>query len=136
VQIVPIIKEALKLLRASLPSTIEIRQQIESDPGIIEADPTQIHQVLMNLCTNAAQAMNENGGVLEVNLTSVQIDEALTKQHQELSSGSYIRLTVSDTGHGMSREVMERIFDPYFTTKKVGENWAGIIRSPRHCQKP
>ena len=118
-QVSLIIKEALKLLRASLPSTIEIRQAIWSD-GIAVADPTQIHQIIMNLCTNAHHAMRENGGLLEVTLTDVEIDS--TEIHPGLNhKGSYIQLTVADTGSGMPPSSLERIFDPFFTTKEPGE---------------
>ncbi|MBM4329748.1 MAG: response regulator [Deltaproteobacteria bacterium] len=121
VEITPIVKETLKVLRAFLPSTIEVRQKIESNTGIIKADPTQIHQVLMNLCTNAAHAMGENGGVLEVSLTNLEMGANTAGQNTDVLPGPYIRLTVSDTGHGMAPDVLEKIFDPYFTTKKVGE---------------
>ncbi|RLB17584.1 MAG: hypothetical protein DRG63_03560 [Deltaproteobacteria bacterium] len=121
ISINPIIKEALKLLRASLPATIEIRHDIEKDPGIIEADATQIHQILMNLCTNAEHAMRENGGTLEVKVTRVNLDYEVASQHPELHPGPYLRLTVRDTGHGIDRKIMDRIFDPYFTTKEKGE---------------
>ena len=138
VEIGPIIKEALKLLRASLPSSIEIKQEIEKDIGKIEADPTQIHQVLMNLCTNAGHAMSESGGVLEVRLSHVDLDATAAAQYSTILPGPYIRLSVSDTGHGMSPEVCERIFDPYFTTKEVGKGSGlglavvdGIVKSHR-----
>jgi PAS domain S-box-containing protein len=122
VRIVPVIKEALKLLRASLPSTIEMRENIHDDPfEVMLADPTQIHQVLMNLCTNAAHAMREGGGVLEVSLTSVDLDQNAASSHADLKPGPYLRLTVSDTGEGMDREIMERIFEPFFTTKERSE---------------
>ncbi|MBW2169460.1 MAG: response regulator, partial [Deltaproteobacteria bacterium] len=121
VQIGLIVKEALKLLRASLPTTIEIHQNIESDTGIVEADPTQIHQILMNLCTNAGHAMREEGGILEVTLTNVDIDARTIRQYPDMSPGPYLRLSVSDTGEGMTPEILGRIFDPYFTTKEVGE---------------
>jgi signal transduction histidine kinase/CheY-like chemotaxis protein len=117
----PIIKEAIKLLRASLPTTIEIRTQLEPGKVIVEADPTQIHQILMNLCTNAGHAMRDKGGVLEVSLKEINIDENLAVQHPDLYEGPYVILTVSDTGTGMTPEVMERVFDPYFTTKEKGE---------------
>ena len=113
-------KEALKLLKASLPSTIEIRQKILSDSAML-ADPTQIHQVLMNLCTNAGHAMSENGGVLEVSLTDEELDVDFTAPQDDMAPGSYIKLTVSDTGRGMTSQVLEKIFDPYFTTKEEGE---------------
>jgi PAS domain S-box-containing protein len=131
-----IIKEAIKFLRSSLPTTIEIHQRIESEEGIIMADPIQIHQILMNLCTNAAHAMREEGGVLNVGLSEVDLDEQATESYVELNPGSYIKLTVRDTGHGMTPEVMERIFDPYFTTKEKGEGTGlglatvhGIVKS-------
>ena len=106
-----IIKEALKLLRASLPTTIEIRQNLESESGTVLANPTQIHQVLINLCTNSAQAMREKGGVLEVSL------EDAASNH-DLKPGAYVRLTVRDTGSGIAPEIVERIFDPYFSTSE------------------
>ncbi len=117
-----IVKEALKLLRASLPTTIEVRQDIQSRSGTILADPTQIHQVLMNLCTNAYHAMGEHGGVLEVSLSEIDVDhdaEAFSR-HPDMNPGPYVLLTVSDTGHGMEPEVLDRIYDPYFTTKEPG----------------
>ncbi|MHC1742546.1 MAG: response regulator [Syntrophobacteraceae bacterium] len=114
-----VLKEALRLLRASLPTTIEIRKNIHK--GMILADATQIHQVIVNLCTNAAHAMNERG-VLDVSLTQVRLsDQDLhALSFSVLKPGRYIKLSVSDTGHGMSRDIMEHIFDPYFTTKEVG----------------
>jgi PAS domain S-box-containing protein len=117
----PIVKEALKLLRASLPTTIDIRQNIEARSGMVLADPTQIHQVLMNLCGNAAYAMREEGGVLEVSLADVVFDSVDAAPYPDLNPGPYLKLTVSDTGHGIGRAVMERIFDPFFTTKRPGE---------------
>jgi len=120
VQISLIVKEALKLLRASLPTTIEIRQHIDDNTGVADADPTQIHQVLMNLCTNASHAMMEKGGVLEVVLTSVDFSDQEIDSDQDLEPGPYLMLTIRDTGHGMNRETLERIFDPYFTTKEKG----------------
>ncbi len=115
-----IIQEALKLLRSTLPTSIEIRQKIRK--GVTLADPTQIHQVLMNLCTNAAHAM-DGTGILAVRLSPVDLSESdLAGQSIfDLKPGPYLRLTVSDTGCGMDAETMERIFDPYFTTKEVGK---------------
>jgi len=131
-----IVKEALKMLRSSLPSTIQIRQYIKKEPGIINADSTQIHQVLMNLCTNAAHAMREKGGILKVNLSNVDFDAEAAEPVPDLTPGSYINLTVSDAGHGMDSKTMERILDPYFTTKATGEGTGlglavahGIVRS-------
>ena len=123
IDIVPPVKEALKLLRSSLPSTIEIRQDIVIPPekGVILADPTQIHQVLMNLCTNAAHAMRDKGGILSVSLSSVEADAYLVSRYPDLKLGPYVRLTVGDSGHGVDPSLLERIFDPYFTTKGPGE---------------
>lgn len=113
VQVSLVLKEAMKMMRASLPATLEIEQNIQSDRTVL-ADPTQIHQIIINLCTNAAHAM-EGRGTLRVSLTETQTAEP------EVSSGCFLRLEVSDTGYGMTRETMERIFEPYFTTKAVGE---------------
>lgn len=120
VAIQPIIKEALKLLRSTIPTTIEIRQDIASDCCHIMADPTQIHQVLMNLCTNAYHAMREKGGVLSVLLQGTEIAPGDHLAELGLPPGSYVKLEVSDTGHGMDQAVMEKIFEPYFTTKGKG----------------
>lgn len=119
VRAIPIIQEVLKLLRSSLPSTIEIHQEITVIDGndIILGDPTRIHQVLMNICTNAAHAMRESGGILSVNLSSIEIDAKIIRQYPDLKQGDYLKLTITDTGQGMDKAVMEKIFDPYFTTK-------------------
>jgi PAS domain S-box-containing protein len=114
-----IVREALKLLRATLPSTIQIRTEIKTKCDRIIADPVQIHQILMNLCTNAAHAMREKGGTLTVSLR--EITESLATTSTGQMPGPHVRLTVSDTGHGMAKAVMDRIFDPFFTTKPVGE---------------
>ena len=116
-----LIEEGLSLLRASLPSTIEIRQRIESPSFTIMADSTQIHQVLINLCTNAAHAMRDEGGVLEVSLSGIDLDEGRVAPHPDLEPGSYVTLSVRDTGHGMPPEITDRIFDPHFTTKELAE---------------
>jgi len=125
--IAPIVKESLKLLRASLPSTVEIRQNIEPGPGMVMADATQIHQVIMNLCTNAGHAMQEKGGILEVSLTSEELDSEFCLQHPGLTPGLYLKLMVSDTGHGIEPDTLPRIFEPYFTTKeKSGGTGLGL----------
>lgn len=136
VQIGPILKETLKFLRASLPTTVDIRQQILDPLAMILADPIQIHQVVMNLCANASYAMRGNGGVLEVGLSRVQIDQGALVETPHLKPGAYVKLTVKDTGHGMTPEIMERVFDPFFTTKGKGEGTGlglsvvyGIIKS-------
>ncbi len=118
IQIGPIIKEVLKLLRASLPSTLDIHQQIKSHGMVIMGNPTKIHQVMMNLCTNASQAMeNDPTGTLEVCLGPVKLDKKQAETLPDIGPGPYLRLAVNDTGHGIKSEIMERIFDPYFTTK-------------------
>ena len=116
-----VIKEALKLLRATIPATIEIRQDIKMECNPILADPTQIHQLIMNLCTNAYHAMRETGGVLGVSLTPIELDSEDLHTKINLHPGKYVQLEVSDTGHGMTQSVKERIFEPYFTTKGKGE---------------
>jgi PAS domain S-box-containing protein len=121
VQISSIIKETLKMLRASIPATIEIRRKIAITDALVNANPTQIHQVLMNLCTNAAQAMREKGGVLEVALNRIQADRAQQMPHPNLKTGDYLNISVRDTGHGIAADKLERIFDPYYTTKEAGE---------------
>ena len=116
-----VIKEALKLLRSSIPTIIEIHQNIEKDCGLVMADYTQIHQVVMNLCTNAYHAMEEKGGILEVNLIKIELGVNDIPDKTDLKPGWYVRLSVSDTGCGVKNEIAERIFDPYFTTKEKGK---------------
>ncbi len=120
VQVKIIIKEVLKLLRSSIPTTIEIQQNIESE-SLVMANAIQIHQILMNLCTNAAQAMEKDGGILSVGLTDIQLNEDFTKSYKNLKPGAYLKLVVSDTGTGISGEIIGSIFNPYFTTKSSGE---------------
>jgi CheY-like chemotaxis protein len=120
VSVAPIVKEAVKLLRASLPSTIEISQNIES-AGKVIADPIQIHQIIMNLCTNAHHAMRRTGGTLEVGLMEVELNGETAPHLPALPAGPYLKLSVRDTGHGMDATTSRRIFDPYFTTKTPGE---------------
>ncbi len=115
-----IVKEALKLLRACLPAAIEIESEIKSEAFVL-ADPTQLHQVIMNLCTNAAQAMQAGGGVLAVRLRDLNLQPADMKSYPELQTGTHVELTVRDTGQGMSDEVLKRVFDPFFTTKEEGK---------------
>jgi PAS domain S-box-containing protein len=115
-----ITKETLKMLRSTLPSTIDIRVNIPASPFTIDGDPTQMHQIIMNLCTNAAYAMGERGGVLDVGLArqDISLPEAASLP---LKPGSYVRLSISDTGCGIDPSITDRIFDPFFTTKKPGE---------------
>ncbi|MEI7637008.1 MAG: PAS domain S-box protein [Syntrophus sp. (in: bacteria)] len=121
VAVTPIVKEALRLLRSSLPSTVEIRQLYNARHDTVLADPTQMHQVLMNLCTNAVHAMREREGVLEVRLAQDVLSADNPAYHPELKEGAYLQLVVSDTGDGIDPAVKDKIFDPFFTTKEPGE---------------
>jgi PAS domain S-box-containing protein len=121
VQVAPLVKECLKFLRSALPASIEIRQNISSRTGMIFADATQIHQVIVNLCSNASHAMRETGGILDVSLSEVIADPSTTVCPQDVAAGPCVKLAIGDTGHGMDQKTIERIFDPFFTTKKRGE---------------
>ena len=121
VMIGPIVKETLTFLKATIPPTIEIQKSIIAKSDIVFSDPTQIHQVVMNLCTNAAHAMWDKGGVLDVSLTVTVLDSSNQAYYPDLSPGHYLKLSVKDTGHGMNSNTQERIFDPYFTTKEKGK---------------
>jgi PAS domain S-box-containing protein len=135
-QIHLVIKEAIKLLRSSIPATIEIREDIDNTCGAVLADPTQIHQLIMNLGTNAYHAMKETGGVLGIALHEIELRPEGLVAELLLAPGSYVRLDVSDTGQGIPKEVVGKIFDPYFTTKKQNEGTGlglaivhGIVKS-------
>jgi PAS domain S-box-containing protein len=117
----PIVKESLNFLRASITQNIEIRRNISSDLHTVNGDPTQIHQIIMNLVTNAYHAMKNTGGTIGVSLDEVDLSPDFVKARPGMLPGTYQRLRVSDTGHGMSPETLKRIFDPYFTTKEVGQ---------------
>jgi len=119
IQVKETVEETLELIRASLPATIEIYQDLQSDAYIL-ADSTQLHQVIMNLCSNAGYAMKEKGGVLSVGMLDKELPLEVTSVHPDLSSGPHVLITVKDTGHGMTAEIMERIYDPFFTTKGKG----------------
>ena len=116
-----VLDDALTLLRASLPSTIEIRSEIDPQTPLMLGDQGRIHQIIMNLGTNAMHAMRETGGILEVKLAPFTIDSDFTQTHNGLVEGEYVRLIVSDTGCGMDQQTQERIFEPFFTTKGPGE---------------
>jgi len=116
-----VVKEVCKFLRASLPATVEIRQNFTKAPTIILGDPIQMHQVVMNLCANAEHAMRESGGLLELKVEHVTGETDDRGIHPELTGASKVRLTVRDTGAGMPQDLTQRIFDPFFTTKGVGE---------------
>ncbi len=119
--IFPLVKEVVKLLRHALPATIRIKEDLRAKDAFIIADATQIHQVLMNLCTNAGHAMRERGGVLTIGLSEAVFDASQIFGHDRLEAGSYVELSVSDTGSGIDSSIMDRIFEPFFTTKKKGE---------------
>ena len=135
VQLKKIIVEACEMLRASLPSTIAIRTRIRTG-AFTMSDPTQIHQVLMNLCTNAGHAMRARGGTLAIALDAIDDPAPWRVEHPELTAPAYVRLTVSDSGHGISEQIIDRIFDPFFTTKEHTEGTGmglavahGIVKS-------
>jgi signal transduction histidine kinase/ActR/RegA family two-component response regulator len=113
-------REALRMLKATLPSTIVIKEDLGENIGLIEADPVQIHQVVMNLVTNASQSMKDGGGTLTVKLDTEEIHSNFMKKNHDIKAGKYIKLTISDTGHGIPIEDRKRIFDPYYTTKAQG----------------
>ena len=118
VQIGPVVEAAVSKLRTTLPDSIKLELQISPEPLIVLCDPSHLEQVVMNLCTNAQHAMREFGGVLTIALSAVILDAATAVQYQDLHPGAFAKLTVSDTGHGIDRGTIRRIFDPYFTTKE------------------
>jgi len=136
VEIGPMVKETVKLIRASIPTTIEIRQDISAESIVVTGDPIQLHQVLMNLCVNAAQAMGEAEGILTVSVTNIDLDQDAVKEYGEPPPGGYVKITISDTGCGIEPDIRDRIFDPYFTTKGLREGTGmglaaalGIVKS-------
>ena len=135
-EMAPVIEEAMKFLRSTLPKDVAIHEMIAPDSGTVRGDPSQIHQIIVNLCQNAALAMADKGGDMEVKLEPVEVDIAMVVRHPELKAGPFVRLMVADTGCGMSRELMERIFEPFFTTRGPGGGSGlglavvhGIVRS-------
>ncbi len=116
-----IVEESIQLIRAAVPANIQIRQAIRSSHPIIHADASQIRQILLNLCTNAMHAMEPDGGLLEIAVHEVKVAESHSHAEKRLTPGDYLCLSVRDTGHGIDPECIERIFDPYFTTKEVGK---------------
>ncbi|MGM0377965.1 MAG: PAS domain-containing hybrid sensor histidine kinase/response regulator [Bacteroidota bacterium] len=116
----PLVKEALKMLRSTFPSSIEIRESINIEQGVVYADPTQLHQVIVNLATNAKQAMSDKGGLLEVSVETASFDENIQEKYPDIPPGNYVRLSVSDTGCGISEKYLDKIFEPYFTTSETG----------------
>ncbi len=137
-----VVDEALKLLRASLPANVEIFENISVNLGLVLANEIQIHQIVMNLCTNAYHAMRRTGGVLNVSLTTVKILEADRHSHNGITPGNYIRISIGDNGFGIPPDVINRIFEPYFTTKPIGEGTGlglstvhGIVKDHGGCIK-
>ncbi len=131
-----VVTEAIALIRQTIPTSIQMNASIDTHTGTIAANETQIHQVVMNLCTNAYHAVRDAGGNIDVGLKPVQIDPVLALKYPQLQSDSYAQITVTDTGIGMSPATLARIFDPFFTTKKQGEGTGmglsvayGIIKS-------
>jgi len=132
----PLIKEVVKLIRASIPATVEIISEIDNDCPCISADTTQIHQAIVNLCTNAWQSMEKTGGILTVKLHSIELSDAILKQNSLVEGQQYICFSVEDTGTGMSEEIIERIFEPFYTTKDTDKGTGlglsvvhGIVKS-------
>ncbi len=136
VQVSAIVKEVLGMLRSSLPTTIKICRKINAEASKVQGNPTQIHQVLLNLCTNASHAMGQNPGTLEVGLDDVCFETQTRIADEYLAEGSYVKLSVSDTGCGMTPEILKRIYEPFFTTKSPNEGTGlglpvvhGIVKS-------
>ncbi|MCP3901928.1 MAG: response regulator, partial [Desulfobacteraceae bacterium] len=121
IKIHPVAKEVIKLLKGSIPSTIKITDKVDRNCGHVNADPTQIHQIIMNLCTNSFHAMEKIGGELTISLKEVSLSKEELIEHSNLTLNKYISLQVTDTGNGMDDKIQERIFDPYFTTKEEGK---------------
>jgi PAS domain S-box-containing protein len=120
IKLQPIVEEALALIRSSIPTTIEIQHDIDPGCGIVFADTTQIHQIIMNLATNAYHAMEQTGGRLKVHLKQIQL-ESDQSVFSEITPAEYACLTIADTGIGIKKDIMDKIFDPYFTTKEIGK---------------
>ena len=121
IRLAPIAKESLKMLRASIPATVEIHDNIQEGLPSVLADPSQIQQIIMNLCTNAGQVMESEGGTLTFTMDLTELGAAMDTQTGRIPEGRYVRIQVRDTGLGIPPENLERIFDPFFTTKGVGE---------------
>ena len=136
IQLIPLIKETTKFFRASCPSSIDIRNKITTENDRIIGDPSQIHQLLMNLCNNARYAIKNNSGLIEINLAEKFIKDHDSSTYPELTPGYYLILTVKDNGSGIDEKIMDRIYEPFFTTKNVGEGTGlglsvvhGIVKS-------
>jgi len=121
IKLVPVIRDSLKFLRATLPTSVTFRQDIQVSADTVLANSTQIHQIMLNLYTNAAHAMEEKGGTLEISIQNLVLDNNSADIYPDLSPGNYVVMKVSDTGQGISPGIKDRIFDPYFTTKEIGK---------------
>ncbi|MFC1497146.1 response regulator [Verrucomicrobiota bacterium] len=122
IKTIPIVKEVIKLQRTSLPENIEIQRVLKTEHDIVMANPTKIHQVIMNLCTNAGHAMRKtNGGILELRMTDFVATKRSKGKFPELEPGRYLRISIKDTGTGMDQATLKKIFEPFFTTKRIGE---------------
>jgi signal transduction histidine kinase len=121
IHITPVIKDALRFLRSTIPTYIEIDQDFSTTDEIILADPTQINQIVMNLCINASHAMEQTGGNIKVIVEKMILDDHSAKTYPNLEGGNYVKVIVSDTGPGISPKIIDQIFDPYFTTKEIGK---------------
>ncbi len=121
IDMVAVIREALDLLRATIPATIEMRRNLPASEATVIADPNQINQVIINLCINASHAMENLGGIIEVSVEKAILDDCLDNGIPEMPKGRYVKVTVSDTGLGIDPDIIDRIFDPYFTTRKFGQ---------------
>jgi PAS domain S-box-containing protein len=121
IRVTPIVKEVLKLIAATTPPNIEIQRVLKTDQDVVIAEPTQLHQVLMNLCTNAIHAMESGGGVIEARMMDFVIGSRAKSEFPQLEPGRYLRLSVKDTGSGMTQATLDRIFEPFFTTKESGK---------------
>ncbi|MCP3923802.1 MAG: response regulator [Desulfobacterales bacterium] len=120
IDIVEVLNESMKLIKSSISSNVKIYADITKNPGLVFADPTQIHQIIINLCTNSAHAMPENGGVINISLNQIDLNN-IDFKYEDAVKGRYLELIINDTGSGIDSEIQEKIFDPYFTTKDVGK---------------
>lgn len=128
-------REALRFLRSTIPAHIEIKQDLKSDASVM-GESSQIHQLFLNLCTNAAQAMDSDGGVLQIHVKDTDLSETILKKHPDIKAGRHIEISVSDTGPGIPEEHLDSIFEPYYTSKDIGEGTGlglavvhGIVKS-------
>ena len=121
IDFVPILKESLRLLKSVLPASIEIRNNLYIKSGVVRSDPTQLHQIIVNLCTNSAHAMERDGGVMDISLNTISIVEENKYIYPQIDAGEYLCFSISDCGQGIAPEIQEKIFEPYFTTKEEGK---------------